>query len=134
MENENLINNESNEKSTNSVENLKHKHFSNKPEDLFDEVKELEDRFIYTIKMTKEKYTKDVQAAQVKWAMEYQNAIKMKKNQLEKDIGMLSLSIDDEIEMFNAKEKSILKSINSIAEEEEDALIEDIISLMGFEF
>lgn len=116
------------------LDDSKHRHFSNQIEVLFDEVKELEERFTYTLKMTKDKYNKDLQAAQVKWAMQYQNSIKNKKAELEKEINLLSSSIDQEIDTFNSTEKSILNSIINIANEEESALIDDIMALLGFEF
>lgn len=109
----------------------KSRHNSDDPAQLFNEVKELEERYVYIINTIRKQIDEEIRAKQISAKLEYKNKIMEKKDQLEIDYKSQQSKIDAKIDELNKKSKEIIKELEKVMKYNETQLVEQIIAIIG---
>jgi len=112
---------------------IEHK-FSKEPQDLFIEVKYIEDRFQDELKAYNAEWIKKIQELQDKKDKEYQNTIKNRKKSLQKNVEEIAEEIERNIAGLEAQENMILSEIEILYKMNIEKLINQAFQTMGFAF
>jgi chemotaxis regulatin CheY-phosphate phosphatase CheZ len=117
-----------------SLEDLHSFHFSNNPEDVFSEVKSLEDRYNYVIFKTKEKIEQKRLQIQQKGALDYQNAVQLKRSEITNKLDQYYQLVKQKMQELDMKEQKILQEIGNFTSKNEKKIIEEILAQLGYDF
>ena len=112
---------------------IEHK-FSKDPQDLFIEVKYIEDRFQDELRAYNAEWIKKIQELQDKKDKEYQNIIKNRKKSLQKNVEEIAEEIERNIAGLKAQEHMILSEIDILYKMNLEKLIDQAFQTMGFTF
>jgi hypothetical protein len=108
--------------------------FSKDPQDLFIEVKYIEDRFQEELRAYNAEWIKKIQDLQDKKDKEYQNIIKNRKKSLQKNVEEIAAEIEKNIEGLKAQERMILSEIDILYKMNLDKLVNQAFGTMGLTF
>ena len=112
---------------------IEHK-FSKDPQDLFKEVKYIEDRFQEELRAYNAEWIKKIQDLQDRKDREYQNIIKNRKRSLQKNVEEIAAEIEKNIEGLEAQERMILSEIDILYKMNLDKLVNQAFETMGLTF
>ncbi|MHA1744974.1 MAG: hypothetical protein ACTSWW_03175 [Promethearchaeota archaeon] len=108
--------------------------FSKDPQDLFIEVKYIEDRFQDELRTYNAEWIKKIQDLQDKKDKEYQNIIKNRKKSLQKNVEEIAAEIEKNIDGLKAQERMILSEIDILYQMNLDKLVDLAFETMGLTF
>ena len=112
---------------------IEHK-FSKDPQDLFIEVKYIEDRFQEELRAYNAEWIKKIQDLQDQKNREYQNIIKNRKKSLQKNVEEIAAEIEKNISTLKAQENMILSEIDILYKMNLDKLVNQAFETMGLTF
>jgi hypothetical protein len=113
------------------LDSQEEKHYSEDPAEFFNEIKELEERYMYIINTTRKQIDDEIRAKQIAASSEYKNKINTKKEQLEIEYKSYQSKIDIQIDVLDKQGKEIIKELEKIMKNNETQLIDKIISIIG---
>ena len=108
--------------------------FSNKPEDLFLEVRSLEERFQFEISKYSDYWTQQVEDAKIRNEEFFNKAIENRKKEILFEIEQVKKEIDVNMQRLEAQEKMILSQIDMIYNLNKEKLADKAIREIGFDF
>ncbi len=115
-------------------EELRNMKFSNEPEDLFLEVRSLEERYQYEISKTEENWDKRIENEKEKDLSRYQKKVENRKKEIEYEIHRIKEAIETNITALETQENMILSQIDMTYKLNKDKLIEKALEIIKFNF
>jgi hypothetical protein len=115
-------------------EELRNLKFTNKPGDLFLQVRSLEERYIYEIREAKMEWDKKIKKAQQRQSNRYKFALETKKKEIQYDIKQVIKKIEANLEKLEAQEHMILSEIDVIYSMNKDKLVDEALKIINFDF
>ncbi|UYP47852.1 hypothetical protein NEF87_004137 [Candidatus Lokiarchaeum ossiferum] len=113
---------------------LRNRGFTNRKEDLFLEVRSLEERYKYKISVEKELWSDKVSKEREKNSILYKNALLNKEKQLKFEIEELKLEMEKNIHALETQEQMILSQIDMVYKINKDKIINDFFEIIGLNF
>lgn len=115
-------------------EELRDRKFTNNPEDVFLEVRALEEKYKFIIDEVRAKSEKEIEEKKEKLAKKYKVALKNKEKEIARDIDDMEEEIQKNLEALEIQEQMILSQIDLLYKTNKDQLIEDALEIIGFGF
>jgi hypothetical protein len=116
---------------SNHPDSQKEKHYSDDPAEIFNEIKELEERHMYIINTIRKQIDDEIKAKQIAASSEYKSKINAKKEQLEIEYQSYQSKIETQIEALDKQGKEMIKELEKVMKNNETQLIDKIISIIG---
>ena len=115
-------------------EELRNRKFTNKKEDLFLEVRSLEERYKYRIEEEKKKCDHNLLEIRKKNANMYKTALHNKEKELRYEIAELKAEMEENIHTLETQEHMVLSQIDMVYKINKDRIIEDFLEIIGLHF
>lgn len=115
-------------------EELRKRGFTNRKEDLFLEVRSLEERYKFTINCEKELWAEKLSKARDKNANLYKTALMNKEKELKHEIKELKQEIEKNIHALETQEQMILSQIGMVYKINKEKIIDDFFEIIGLNF
>ncbi len=115
-------------------EELRNRKFTNKKEDLFLEVRSLEERFKFTIHEEKKTWDQKLAEVKEKNISLYRTALFNKEKALKYEVEELKVEIEENIHALETQEHMVLSQIDMVYNVNKDKMIEDLLAIIGLHF
>ncbi|MHA1776499.1 MAG: hypothetical protein DRO88_04040 [Promethearchaeia archaeon] len=113
---------------------LRERKFTNKKEDLFIEVRKLEEEYRFLINSAKKKWDNEVEKAKKIWTQKYNKAIKNKQREINRDIHELEEEINKALKALQIQENMIMSQIDMLYKINKPKLTEEALKIMGLNY
>lgn len=113
---------------------LREMKYSNDPDDLFLEIRSLEERFKYKLEQKQVEIDEQVKMAQIKNSDKYRKILEDRKKKIEFDLKQKRIEADKKIEKLETKEHMYLSKFELAYNLKKQELIESVLKILEFDF
>ncbi|MCF2141535.1 MAG: hypothetical protein K9W44_15885 [Candidatus Lokiarchaeota archaeon] len=113
---------------------LRNREFTNNKEDVFLEVRTIEEHYRYRVETAKVKWERKIKETKRKLEKKYKAAIKDKEREINRDIEDLENEIEKSIKSLEIKENMILSQIDMLYKINKPQLTEDALKILGLNY
>mgnify|MGYP006305798013 CR=1 FL=1 len=115
-------------------EELQKMTFTDDPDELFSEVRSIEERYQYEIEQTKEKWAKKIEDAKNRNKQNLHQKLENRKKEINFEINQIKTEMEKNIKALEAQEKVILSHIDMLYGLHKEELVKKAIKIIGFDF
>ena len=113
---------------------LRDRKFTNKKEDIFLEIRSLEERYKHSINEEKEKWNKKLADVKEKNILIYRTALKNREKELKFEVAELKVEMEENIRALETQEQMVLSQIDMVYKVNKEKIVDDFLAIIGLNF
>lgn len=120
--------------SQNQCEELRNMDFSNKPNELFLEVRSLEERYQYEITSVEEELNEKIEKSKEDDKKRFNKVLKNREKEIQHKIEQIKEAIEENLQTLETQENMMIGQIEMIYKLHKEDFVEDVFKILGFDF